>query len=181
MELVRKGLEQIRQPQKEIWEAICQVNEVNEILRSSDSLRILTIGTDPRASLTRMIKSSFPGANIVAVERDPSVVEKAREAVANLSNVQIKEGSFPVDDLSGEFDLALALNLIHIPPSEKAEAIVRGMEALVRPKGVLVFSAPLFFGNKTRKRIKAALGELPDEGPITGGWGGRIFWVRRER
>ncbi len=121
--------------------------------RSSESLRILDIGTTP---FTFFIKKTFPQYEVWTIDRTNLMEDRCRDWGVQFKSCNLDKRSIPFED--GYFDVIIfteVLEHIFAPPTQ----ILRELWRILSDEGKLIISVPNIAN--LRKRIRFLFGKSP--------------------
>lgn len=165
-----------------LWRQILETNEARSLLENTASPIITLVGTNPKLSLAEQIFASHPEAQIIIIEKDPQVVQKAREH--NLaSQLVIYEGNILNLNQAGveesSQDIVIAKHLIHLV---EPLSLVAHVAPLIKKGGLFFTSAPPVYDYLTSQKLNKDRQEQEKSGlilfrkePLKGFWGGTLF------
>jgi 2-polyprenyl-3-methyl-5-hydroxy-6-metoxy-1,4-benzoquinol methylase len=112
---------------------------VDEYIKPSPGDRLLDIGCGPAPML-----SYLPDVVYTGLDLEPNFIDFARAQHgkrATFIHARVQELA---SRLNGEFDLALAIGVVHHIDDSEAHELFRAVETLLRPGGRLIVSDPVF-------------------------------------
>jgi len=122
----------------------CSEKEIIEIL-TLDGKKILELGCGA-ASNTRVIAKTGINREITAMEID-EIQHNKNLLIEDLSNVKfILSGAQEIPSQSNSFDVVFMFKSLHHIPYELIEKAFEEIKRVLKPKGFLYISEPLFYG-----------------------------------
>lgn len=165
-----------------LWQQILETNEARPLLENTSSPIITLIGTNPKLSLAEQVFASHPEAQITIIEKDPQVIQKAKQQdlapqlviyeddILNPNQAGVEEGSQ---------DIVIAKHLIHLV---KPLSLVAHVAPLIKKGGLFFASAPPVYDYLTSQKLNRNRQEQEKSGlilsrkePLKGFWGGTLF------
>lgn len=163
-----------------LWRQILETNEARPLLENTSSPIITLIGTNPKLSLAEQVFASHPEAQIIIIEKDPQVVQKAKQQDLAFQLV-IYEGDIlnQAGVEEGSQDIVIAKHLIHLV---KPLSLVAHVAPLIKRGGLFFTSAPPVYDYLTFQKLNRSRQEQEKSGlilsrkePLKGFWGGTLF------
>ncbi len=108
--------------------------------RSGDRPRVLDLGCGP-GSLAVRILAALPGAEVVAIDRDPVLLRLGREALGGrpgLSFADADLGDPRLRELGAGFDAAVSTTALHWLDLTALRELYRNLAAMLRPGAILL-------------------------------------------
>jgi SAM-dependent methyltransferase len=102
--------------------------------------RVLDLGSGPGSLATRILRV-IPGASVVAVDRDPVLLEIGRHALAGDERVRFADrdlSAAELTDLGTGFDAAVSTTALHWLDGEGLRRLSRSLAAMLRPGGLFL-------------------------------------------
>lgn len=109
-------------------------------VHAGENPRVLDLGSGPGSLATRIVRA-IPGARVVAVDRDPVLLEIGRRALAGEDRLRFADRDLSAPDLvdlGGGFDAAVSTTALHWLDREGLRRLYRSLAAMLRPGGLLL-------------------------------------------
>ena len=118
------------------WDAI--LASFARFVAPPSGARILDVGCGPGSLVRRFADEGF---EVVGVDVDPAMIDRARELAADMPNVEFRVGEVTrLPYLPDSFDVVVATNVIFFLDDPLAG--VRGMSAVCEPDGIVAMLNP---------------------------------------
>jgi len=129
--------------------------------------RVLDLGAGP-GSLSLRLVGAIPGARVVAVDRDPVLLELGRRALAAEDRVSFADldlGAAELLSLGGHFDAAVSTTALHWLRLEPLRHLYRSLAVMLRPGGLFLNGDRHFGTDSPLDRLAAEMQRArePDE------------------
>jgi SAM-dependent methyltransferase len=105
-----------------------------------DRPRVLDLGSGPGSLATRIV-GAIPGASVIAVDRDPVLLEIGRHALAGDQRISFADrdlGAPDLTELGAGFDAAVSTTALHWLDREGLRHLYRSLAAMLRPDGLFL-------------------------------------------
>jgi SAM-dependent methyltransferase len=109
-------------------------------IHCGESPRVLDLGAGPGSLAARLVRA-LPGASVVAVERDPVVLEVGRHALEAETRIRFVERDLAdpgLVDLGSGFDAAVSTTALHWLDRPQLGRLYRSLGAMLRPRGLFL-------------------------------------------
>ena len=102
--------------------------------------RVLDLGSGPGSLAFRLVRS-LPAARVLAIDRDPVLLEIGRRALARRPQIQFADRNLAdpeLPELGASFDAAVSSTALHWLDRAALSTLYRSLAAMLRPGGLLV-------------------------------------------
>jgi SAM-dependent methyltransferase len=150
-------------------------------VHGGDAPRVIDLGSGPGSLALRVVRA-IPGASVVAVDRDPVLLEIGRRALAGEPRVRFADadlGGPSLREVGSGFDAAVSTTALHWLDRAALRRLYRSLAAMLRPGG-LFLNGDRHHGDPTpveelatairRARVAEAATSLPAELTWEGWW-----------
>jgi len=148
--------------------------------------RVLDLGAGP-GSLSLRLVEAIPAARVLAIDRDPLLLELGRRALAGEGRIRFVDADLGDPDLiqlGSDFDAAVSTTALHWLRPEPLRQLYRSLAAMLRPGGIFLNGDRLAGGSElddlasvVRHRLEP---EVMDDPADPGTWEGWWRAVERE-